>query len=111
VPEFQKLGLFCALSLPSSSFFRLVLSLTERGGGATPMPELAGWLGFSRGPGGAQPLLRHASPKAACSAPANSCSCGARARARARVALRVPWPSEWNCSVLIEKFKRDFVSG
>jgi len=35
----------------------------------------------------------------------------ARARARARVALRVPWPSEWNCSVLIEKFKRDFVSG
>jgi len=60
----------------------------ERERGPTPMPGLAAWL--QPGPGGAQPLLRHASPKAACSAPANSCSCDAqRARARARVALRI----------------------
>jgi len=44
VPEFQKLGLFCALSLPSSSFFRLVLSLTERGGGYANAG--AGWLAW-----------------------------------------------------------------
>lgn len=43
-------------------FFRSRSLADERKrGGDTPMPVLAGWLAFV-GPGGAQPLLRHASP-------------------------------------------------